>query len=137
MRRETRRPAASRYWLLAALALLAVGMACLPLLPAAVPDAAYDGIPGKPTPGPPEDPDTVTLNAVGDVMLSRKVAKLIEQNGLGYPMAALGGELAKADLTFCNLESPISRLGRPLPGKQITFRAPPAAVECLRQAGVD
>lgn len=137
MRRETRKTYASRYWLLAALALLAVGMACLPLLPAAMPDAAYDGAPAAPALMPPEDTDTVTLNAVGDVMLSRKVAKLIELNGLGYPMAVLGGELAKADLTFCNLESPISRLGRPLPGKQITFRAPPAAVECLRQAGMD
>lgn len=89
-----------------------------------------------PSPAP-VNPDTVTLNAVGDVMLSRKVGKLITLNGLEYPMAQVADVLADGDLTFANLECPISQQGKPLPGKQITFRAEPAAVNCLRQAGID
>jgi len=54
---------------------------------------------GSPAPTPVED--TVTLNAVGDVMLARKVGRLIEANGTDYPLRLLGAELAAGDSYFC------------------------------------
>jgi len=45
--------------------------------------------------------------------------------------------LKGADITWCNLESPLGTSGSPLPGKIIWFRARPDTVQCLEQAGVD
>jgi poly-gamma-glutamate capsule biosynthesis protein CapA/YwtB (metallophosphatase superfamily) len=79
----------------------------------------------------------ITLTAVGDVMLGRKTAREIEQNGLDFPFGLVGERLRTADITFANLESPLGTSGLPLPGKQIWLRGRPAYVECLRQAGID
>jgi len=81
--------------------------------------------------------DTVTLNVVGDVMLARKVGRLIEANGIDYPLRFLGSELAAGDITFANLESPIAKSGTPLPGKQICFQAAPSTLESLKLGGFD
>ncbi len=92
---------------------------------------------GSPAPTPEPAEDTVTLNAVGDVMLARKVGRLIEANGTDYPLRQIGAELAAGDITFANLESPIANSGRPLPGKQICFRAAPATLASLTLGGFD
>lgn len=62
----------------------------------------------------------------------------------GASAAALSGGLAditpllsKADLTLVNLETAITTRGTPAPGKQYTFRAPPAGMTALKRAGVD
>lgn len=92
---------------------------------------------GSPAPAPVPVDETITLNAVGDVMLARKVGRLIEANGTDYPLRLLGAELAAGDITFANLESPIASSGRPLPGKGICFRAAPAALASLTLGGFD
>lgn len=79
----------------------------------------------------------VTLAAVGDVMLARKVGRLIEQKGTDYPLAELGKELRQYDVAFANLESPISQKGWPLPGKALCFRAHPRTVNSLLAGGID
>jgi poly-gamma-glutamate capsule biosynthesis protein CapA/YwtB (metallophosphatase superfamily) len=48
----------------------------------------------------------------------------------------MAATLTSADLAVVNLETAITRRGRPEP-KQFTFRAPPAALDALRAAGVD
>jgi poly-gamma-glutamate synthesis protein (capsule biosynthesis protein) len=49
----------------------------------------------------------------------------------------MGSYLKGFDITFCNLESPISDQGQPVPGKGIAFRSPLKAMETLRMGGFD
>lgn len=82
-------------------------------------------------------PVEVSLTAVGDIWFARNVGKMIEEHGLEYPMELVAEHLKTADLTWCNLESPLGTTGTPLPGKLIWFRARPDTVECLKMAGID
>lgn len=82
-------------------------------------------------------PFEVSLAAAGDVMLSRNVGKAIDENGLEWPFGLVGERLGEADVTYCNLESPLGTSGEPLPGKGIWFRASPKTVTCLTGAGID
>ncbi|NLF45720.1 MAG: hypothetical protein GX581_06545, partial [Syntrophomonadaceae bacterium] len=68
---------------------------------------------------PPQVSAAVSLTAVGDVMLGRNVGKAIEKQGYNYPFSALDGYMAKADITFGNLESPLSTGGKKLYGKSV------------------
>lgn len=86
----------------------------------------------------PEDQEgQVTIHAVGDVMLARKVGQYMNGSGLDYPIARTKDFLMEADITFANLESPLADTGVPLPGKGIWFRAVPAGVETLLMGGFD
>src|SRR2546425_7985273 len=60
--------------------------------------------------------DTLRLYAVGDINLGRRVAKqrLLEGDTL-YPFRALLDTLRGADITFGNLESPITPDSSPVP----------------------
>ena len=82
-------------------------------------------------------PPWATLSVAGDFMLARGVARAMREHGTLYPVDRVKEHLARADLAFANLESPIGVKGKALPGKQIWFRAPPEAVEILRAAGLD
>jgi len=77
------------------------------------------------------------LTAVGDVMLARKVERLINSYGIGYPLAKVQDLLRQADITFGNLESPLGVGGTKLPGKGIWFRANPDSVKALVDGGFD
>ncbi|MBC7325254.1 MAG: CapA family protein, partial [Moorella sp. (in: Bacteria)] len=90
-----------------------------------------------PQPPPPPPPGPLTLAAVGDVMLARKVDTLMQSQGVGYPMAKLGSTLKAASLTFGNLESPLATTGKQIPGKGIWFRARPEAIQALKDGGFD
>ena len=79
----------------------------------------------------------VSLMAVGDVMLARKVERLMQNHGTDYPFVRIENKLQEADITFGNLESPLSDRGTPLPGKGICFRARPEMAARLKQAGFD
>lgn len=81
--------------------------------------------------------DWIRLSVAGDFMLARGVARAMRENGTLYPIEKVRDHLSSADLAFANLESPIGVTGRPLPGKQIWFRAAPEAVELLKAAGLD
>lgn len=78
-----------------------------------------------------------SLSVAGDFMLARGVARAMRENGTLYPIEKVRDHLSSADLAFANLESPIGVTGRPLPGKQIWFRAEPEAIEVLTAAGLD
>jgi poly-gamma-glutamate capsule biosynthesis protein CapA/YwtB (metallophosphatase superfamily) len=79
----------------------------------------------------------VSLTAVGDVMLARKVERLIQSQGPDYPFVKVRDKLKAADITFGNLESPLSERGTPLPGKGICFRARPEMSQKLQDSGFD
>lgn len=55
-----------------------------------------------------EPEPTVTLVAVGDILLDRGVARQIERHGTGYPFAHVERILTAADIAFGNLESPLT-----------------------------
>ncbi len=116
------------------LALFAAGLMVLPLYSAGWVVTAHEAVPAFEL----ESQSTrVSLAAVGDVMLARKVGRLMEKYGNVYPVKEVAERLSRADLTFGNLESPIGTGGRPLPQKGIWFRAKPDAAETLIEAGFD
>ncbi|MGD0920834.1 MAG: CapA family protein [Terriglobia bacterium] len=85
----------------------------------------------------PPPPRERTLLFVGDVMLSRGVgAKMAAEKDWTYPFQKIASTLAGADLTFGNLECPISDVGRDR-HHLYSFRADPKALEGLRYAGFD
>jgi poly-gamma-glutamate synthesis protein (capsule biosynthesis protein) len=89
--------------------------------------------PPEPTPAP--DP-TVTLAAVGDIMLARSVGSAVLSEGPGVVFAGTGSLLADAGIAVGNLETAVSERGEAA-AKSYTFRAPPAAIEALALAGID
>ena len=82
-------------------------------------------------------PKSLTLNAVGDIMFDRRVSQMINQEGGGWPFAGTSDLLADADLTFANLENPISSRGTRLAVKDVTLRGNPAALSGMTDAGID
>ncbi|MFY9272409.1 MAG: CapA family protein [Thermacetogeniaceae bacterium] len=86
---------------------------------------------------PPAVPKEWSMVVCGDVMLGRGVATAMSQNGMFYPFEQMAPYLKSADLTFGNLESPLSRQGTPIPGKGIWLRGDPKAAAALKEAGFD
>lgn len=84
------------------------------------------------------DDAVAELVFVGDVMLSRNVARTLRSKGqdFTYPFRGVSGLLQGADVAFCNLESPISGRGKQI-DKKYVFNAPPEAVDGLAYAGFD
>ncbi|ADI01050.1 CapA family protein [Syntrophothermus lipocalidus] len=78
----------------------------------------------------------VSLVAVGDVMVGRRVAEAMRILGPGYPFAQTAGILTKGDITFANLESPLGLPNKNYPQYGL-FKPNPSAIEGLRQAGID
>jgi len=70
------------------------------------------------------------------VMLDRGVGGKIRQHGAGHVFARVKQALADGDVRFCNLEAPLSATGPHAP-HQLIFRASPAAVGSLTDAGFD
>ncbi|HUO75852.1 MAG TPA: CapA family protein [Candidatus Paceibacterota bacterium] len=82
-------------------------------------------------------PPSVHLLFVGDIMLSRSVGDaMLRRNDFDWPFERIASVTAAADLTFGNLETPISTRGTPH-GCGYCFRADPRVVDGLRYAGFD
>src|SRR3989344_3623675 len=80
-----------------------------------------------------------TFLFVGDIMLSRGVDYYIQKYGNGdyrYPFLKIADTIRSADLTFGNLEGPISARGKNQ-GSIYSFRANPKVIEGLKDAGFD
>lgn len=78
-----------------------------------------------------------TLLFVGDIMLSRGVGRrMVAENDYTYPFQLIREDLAAADLTFANLECPVSDQGKEK-GHLYSFRADPKAIDGLLAAGID
>lgn len=76
----------------------------------------------------------VTLAFAGDVHFEGRASALLDHPESAFGPAAR--DLASADVTLLNLETPITGRGRPEP-KRYLFRTDPRAVTALRAAGVD
>lgn len=80
---------------------------------------------------------TSTLIFVGDIMLSRAIGAHMAKNGdWSYPFMAVEDSLKQADLTFGNLEGPLSTRGERV-GSIYSFEADPQSVEGLVNSGFD
>jgi poly-gamma-glutamate synthesis protein (capsule biosynthesis protein) len=81
----------------------------------------------------------ISLVFVGDVMLSRGVARHVTKTqgkDFTFTFREVAPILRDADLAFGNLESPISGRGEKL-AKKYVFNAPPEAIEGIAYAGFD
>lgn len=79
----------------------------------------------------------ISLLFVGDIMLSRQVGDKIAASGdWRYPFLLIGDFLRGADLTFANLEDPVSDRGVRM-GSIYSFRADPRTLAGLSYAGID
>ncbi len=89
-------------------------------------------------PPPPRSAKSVTICAAGDVMLDRSVWRMIKQHGVHHVMSEVRDTLRAADITFVNLECPLStRQGHAQPGGSLQFCADPSTVQVLLDGGVD
>ncbi|PKL07927.1 MAG: hypothetical protein CVV51_11585 [Spirochaetae bacterium HGW-Spirochaetae-7] len=77
--------------------------------------------------------------ACGDILLARTPGKRASEFGPAFLFEGVQELVSSADIAFANLESPVSSIGAPFPGKQqnITFRADPAALQGISWAGFD
>ncbi len=73
--------------------------------------------------------DTITVNAVGDVMFANWATSILDSAGISYPLRSVKPLLLDADVRVGNLESPISDTGVAFE-KTYTFKIP------VRHAGV-
>jgi len=79
----------------------------------------------------------LSLLFVGDIMLSRAVGRQMEKNDdYAFPFKLSSDFLKSADITFGNLEGPISNRGSNQ-GSIYSFRANPKVAEGLNYAGFD
>lgn len=78
----------------------------------------------------------VSLVCVGDVMLGRGVACLCAARGGDYPFAELAPRLREGDLTFGNLESPLTDAPTRFP-RVNALRGEPQMAPALARAGFD
>jgi poly-gamma-glutamate synthesis protein (capsule biosynthesis protein) len=80
---------------------------------------------------------SLSLLAVGDIMLDRGVKTSILKNGGDYNSAFRDiGNINDADILFGNLEGPVSDIGRNV-GSKYSFRMVPAVVPALKTQGFD
>ncbi len=83
-----------------------------------------------------EQPQTVTLYAVGDVMLGRHIATVMQRQGADRPFRNIGPVLRQADIVLGNFEAPISAVTATLffPEKPYSFHASPPAAQAVAGA---
>ncbi len=79
-------------------------------------------------------PPQITLDFAGDSHFDGRTLALLNDPTTAFgPIAA---ELGSADLAMVNIETPVTSRGTAEP-KEFHFRAPPAAFEAVRAAGID
>lgn len=81
---------------------------------------------------------TITVAAVGDIMLDGSARPEMVRFGYDHPFAATGDLLRGASIAIGNLEGPLTDGGTPENDKQYLFRSPPGEVApALARAGFD
>ncbi|MES2623142.1 MAG: CapA family protein [Patescibacteria group bacterium] len=94
-------------------------------------------IPSIPTFSPTK---TISLNFVGDILAARTIETTMRRAGYDYPFAKIQSELANADITFANLETPLignAATGKTTPGGLTQFRGDVDFAAALKRAGID
>lgn len=84
----------------------------------------------------PADSSSVTILAVGDVMMGASMEPSIREKGPDHPFAGTAPAIRRADIAICNLEAPFGTKGKPFK-KRFTFLVPPSCAGALARAGFD
>lgn len=79
----------------------------------------------------------VTLCFTGDIMLDRDVRLYTDKYGKDYPYELTKDVLKGSDITFANLECPLTDMGTPVKGNGILFKASTENAFALKNAGFD
>ncbi|SIS49125.1 CapA family protein [Salimicrobium flavidum] len=83
---------------------------------------------------PEEEP--VTLTFTGDVLFEQSTVNTVEKFGYSFPFQHVKETFRKDDLTFVNLETPITERGEK-EEKLYNFRAEAEALDGMQEAGID
>ena len=78
----------------------------------------------------------INLMFAGDILLDGFVGDQIAEFGANYPFVRVAPVMKKADLSFANLETPVSVRGNPS-DKMFAFRSDPKTLKGLVYAGID
>jgi poly-gamma-glutamate synthesis protein (capsule biosynthesis protein) len=95
---------------------------------------AYGAIPAEATPS--TEAESVTLVAVGDLMLARSIGAALASKPDESPFAGVASLLQKPDIAVGNLECALGASGKPA-RKAYTFQGPATAAASLAAAGFD
>lgn len=81
--------------------------------------------------------DEITLLAVGDIMLSRHIGKVMAKKGNDYPFEQIAPTIKKGDIVFGNLESILGKSNDPpfFSDNPYNFLAVPDAAKTLKGSG--
>lgn len=85
---------------------------------------------------PPELEDTISIVAVGDVMLSSWVVQTLSELGALYPFIHTVPYLKNGDIAIANLEAPFTLADAPFK-KKYSFKVPPKHAIGIKDAGLD
>src|SRR5437879_3791417 len=78
----------------------------------------------------------ITLNAVGDIMLSYKVGEKIALKGADYLFHNVRHIFSEADFNIGNLECPLSDRGEVyIPDNEYIFRGSPSCAKSIKDTG--
>ena len=77
----------------------------------------------------------IVVSAVGDIMLGRRVGRLLDENGGESAYQGFSFLFDRTDVLFGNLECSLSERGQKLLGKGIWLRASPDKADILKEAG--
>jgi poly-gamma-glutamate capsule biosynthesis protein CapA/YwtB (metallophosphatase superfamily) len=78
----------------------------------------------------------IEISFAGDILLDGKVAANIDKYGIDYPFEQVRDILSGSDISFANLETPISTRGQKAT-KTYTFRSAPKTLESIVNSGID
>lgn len=78
---------------------------------------------------------SITLVAVGDIMLAGSGSPVYKRAGFDYAFAGTKSVLRAADVAIGNLEAPLATGGTEYVGKKFRFKVDPSAAAALRNAG--
>jgi len=77
----------------------------------------------------------ITFSAVGDIMVGRRVGRLLDESGGESAYQGFSFLFDRSDVLFGNLECSLSERGKKLLGKGIWLRASPDKADILKDAG--
>ncbi len=78
----------------------------------------------------------ISIIGGGDVMLGGIWEEQVARDGYRHPFKQVAPLLRQADLSFINLEAPLTIRGSEFTGKTFRFRVHPRAAEALKDAGI-
>ena len=80
---------------------------------------------------------SISIATTGDIMFAREVGNFVEENGGAAALANVAAPLAAADVTFANLECPLTNdESEALYGKDVLWRSNPKGIDGLTTADI-